>query len=150
MTTSSPFSILLVDDDPFVAEVLTRSARQNFPEASIQVKTSYAEAQAYVESLEGKGPKLILLDIDLQTGPDGFAFLYYLRNHPQGRLLPVVMLSYHDETENVEKAFSMGASLFTRKPSVYSAWQAYVQQLRHYWFETITVPTVWFGKGFTN
>lgn len=150
MFNSSSFSILLVDDDPFIAEVLTRSARRNFPEATFEVSTSYAEAQAYVEGLEGKGPKLVLLDIDLQSGPNGFDFLTYLRNHPQGRLLPVVMLSSYDEVDNIEKAQELGASLFTRKPVIYAAWQTYVQQLRHYWFETITVPTVWFGQRSDN
>lgn len=147
MITPDSFPILLVDDDPAIAELLTRAARSNFPEARFLPVSSFAEAAQFVANLDGEGPKLVLLDIDLQTGPDGFAFLSLLRNHPQGRRLPVVMLSSSDEPEQVDKALTLGASAFTSKPFIFREWKDYVAQLRSYWYDTILLPTIWFNKG---
>lgn len=142
----NPFTILLVDDDSHVADILNRAAGRTFPEAVFVHATGFAQAASYVEDLTGLGPQLILLDVDLQVGLSGLDFLSLLRQHPQGRLLPVVMLSARDEFSQVQEAYFRGASAFTRKPFDYGGWKAYVQRLRSYWYETATVPRLWFRK----
>ncbi|QIP11178.1 response regulator [Spirosoma aureum] len=138
----SLFPILLVDDDPLVAEVLERAAKTNFPEASFIHITSFEDAKLYIDNLEGKGPKLVLLDIDLKDKVDGLDFLALLRAHPKGRLLPVVMLSARKTAKLVERAYIFGASSFTIKPFSYADWKTYLSNLRTYWFETVTLLEV--------
>lgn len=141
---TAQFPILLVDDDPDIADILNRAARTAFAEAQFVHVRSFGEAAAYLEGLRGRGPRLVLLDIDLQTELSGLDFLSLMRGHDQGRLVPVVVFSA--STRLADQALSRGANAFARKPSSYAAWKAYVEQLRHYWFETVTTPNLWFDN----
>ncbi|WP_080239611.1 response regulator [Spirosoma rigui] len=136
------FPILLVDDDPLIADVLSRASQTSFPEASFISVTNFQDAKTYIDDLEGKGPKIVLLDIDLQDKVDGLDFLALLRTHPKGRLLPVVMLSASKTERQVERAYAFGASAFTVKPFSYADWKVYLGHLRVYWYETVTLLDV--------
>ncbi|GAB4020805.1 response regulator [Spirosoma migulaei] len=140
------FRILIVDDEPDVADVLNRAATHTFPEADFSYVNSYRKAVAYLDNLNGMGPKLVLLDIDLQSSLNGFDFLSKLRQHPKGRAIPVVVLSSHSSKEKCDEAFLLGANAFTSKPFSYADWKSYVAQLRTYWFETVTIPKLYFHK----
>ncbi|QJD79084.1 response regulator [Spirosoma rhododendri] len=133
------FPILLVDDDEQIADVLKRAAQSSFPEASFIHVASFEEAKSYIDDLEGRGPKIVLLDIDLKGAVDGLDFLAMLRAHPKGRLLPVVMLSGSKTPRQIERSYAFGASAFTVKPYSYSDWKTYLYNLRTYWFETVTL-----------
>ena len=140
------FPILLVDDDPHIADLLSRSARDHFPEAEFIHVTSFEDASCYLSDLTGRGPVLVLLDINLNIGPSGLEFLHLIRTYPQGTLLPVIILSSSQEDADKKAAWLAGATAFTQKPDTYSGWKEYVSQLRSYWYQTATVPRVWFEK----
>jgi DNA-binding NarL/FixJ family response regulator len=133
------FPILLVDDDPLVGDILERAAETSFNEASFIHVNSFDTAKAYIDGLQGKAPKLVLLDIDLKDKVDGLDFLALLRVHPKGRLLPVVILSANETRQLVERAYSFGAASFTIKPFSYADWKTYLSNLRNYWFQTVTL-----------
>ncbi len=61
-------------------------------------------------------PDLILLDLEL---PDisGFRILLKLRQHPQTKTLPVVILSAHSEPKIVFQGISLGANGYISKPT---------------------------------
>ena len=142
------FPLLLVDDDPSIADILRRAMSTTFPEAELRVVRSFVEAVAYLEGLYGPGPRLVLLDFDLRSELTGLDFLTLLRGHPQGRLIPVVVLSAHQEQSTAGQAYVRGASAFTAKPFGYQEWKRYVEQLRAYWYSTVTTPQLWFkGEG---
>ncbi|MFD2935222.1 response regulator [Spirosoma flavum] len=142
----SEFLILLVDDEPSVVDILNRVAKYDFPEATFLYASCFEEAEHYLENLEGYGPNLILLDINLQLSRDGLDFLAFVRKHPQGHLIPVVILSSINESSKIREAYQLGVSSYTNKPYDYKAWKTYVRILRQYWFETVTTPSVWFEK----
>ena len=139
---SSKFPILLVDDDPNVAYIINQASQSSFAEASFIHVKSFEEAKQYIEELEGKGPKIVLLDIDLQEKVDGLDFLTLLRAHPKGRILPVIMLSANKAPKLIERSYLYGASSFTVKPFSYADWKAYLSALRTYWFDTVTLLDV--------
>ncbi|WP_020600309.1 response regulator [Spirosoma panaciterrae] len=140
------FPLLLVDDDPTIADIFRRAIGNAFPEADLKVVDSFSEAAAYLEGLFGRGPRLVLLDIDLRSELSGIDFLTLLREHPQGRLLPVVILSAGEDQTIKEEAYDRGASAFTVKPFSYQAWKSYAEQLRAYWYGTATTPKLWFER----
>jgi CheY-like chemotaxis protein len=141
------FPILVIDDEPAIADVLNRVAKTNFPEASFTHISDFDGAVNYLEHMGGRPPKLILLDIDLHTGKDGLELLNLLRRHPIGRLLPVVMLSSHGHSAKLKRAYDYGASSFITKPYDYQQWKELVAQLRQYWCMTVTIPTLWLEDG---
>ncbi len=143
---SSTFPILVVDDDPLLLEILTRASVHSFPEASFTQLYTAGAAIHYIKELDGYGPKLVLLDIDLADVANGFDFLALLEAHPEARLLPVVVLSSSRLPEDIETTYSHGASSFTNKPFSYQEWKTYLNQLRIYWFDTVTTPRIWFHK----
>ena len=143
---NAKFSILLVDDDPHLLDILCRAASRSFPEAIFSQIHSSTQAQAYLNQLDGYGPKLILLDIDLKQTETGLDFLVFLGAHPEGRLLPVIMLTVSSLGEDKAKAYSLGATSFTLKPFDFDGWVKYLAILRLYWFETVTLPGIRFGN----
>ncbi|GAB4033287.1 response regulator [Spirosoma gilvum] len=138
--------MLLVDDDPQLAEVLNRAASLVFPEARFIQIGSFSEAATYLENLREHGPRLVLLDIDLKDKQTGLDFLALLRAHPQGKMVPVVILSLNTDEEVAEEAYVLGANAFTQKPDTYADWKKYVKLLKVYWFDTVTVPKIWLKK----
>lgn len=143
---NASFLILLVDDDPFIADILNRAACTEFSEAHFVHVPSFQLAAQYLEGLQGRGPRLVLLDIDLHTEHTGFDFLARMRAHPQGRLVPIVMLSTNNKPVNVRRAYDLGANVFTTKPFDYEDWKQYVRHLRAYWFETVQTPALRFEQ----
>ncbi|WP_246224724.1 response regulator [Spirosoma terrae] len=136
------FPILLVDDDPLLVDVLRKAGETCFSEAVFTQIASFEDAKTYIDDLEGRGPRLILLDIDLQDKVDGLDFLALLRAHPKGRLIPAVILSANKTQKLVERAYFYGASSFTTKPFSYADWKTYLTNLRAYWYETVTLMDV--------
>src|SRR5438132_1633867 len=119
-------TILLVDDDQTIADLLNRAATSVFPEARFVPILSFSQAVEYFLNIKGKGPRLILLDYDLQSSMTGLDFLQLVRNHPQGRLVPVVMLSTNQSERLIKESFRLGANAFTSKPFSFGEWKDYV------------------------
>lgn len=141
-----PFLILVVDDDPLLLDIVSRAARDSFPEASFLQVHSCTEAIQYIHELDNFGPKLILLDVDLHSSQSGFSFLAFLRKHAQARFLPVVMLTVDESQDTIDTAYSQWTSGFTVKPDSFQGWKQYFLLLRQYWFNTVTIPAVQFHK----
>lgn len=140
------FLILLVDDDPMLLELINRAARSSFPEASfVQVKSN-PEAISYIHELDTYGPKLILLDVNLGSDQSGFDFAFFLKVHPQGRFLPIVVLSIDQVPVNITSAYLSGISSYTVKPASFEEWKIYFTILRNYWYITVTIPPILFHK----
>ncbi|SFE85221.1 response regulator [Spirosoma endophyticum] len=108
--------------------------------------STYEEAARYLGDLTGRGPRLILLDINLRTGLSGFDFLSLVQQHPQGHLVPIIMLSSSDDQTDQQDAYRRGATVYSRKPFSFQAWKRYVGGLHTYWFETVALPSIWFQK----
>lgn len=141
------FPILLVDDDAAIADILKRVAERVFPEATIAHARNYSEAAAFLANVDKEVFRLVLLDIDLKTDSTGFDFLSLLREQPFGQLVPVIVLSASLEETKAREPYLRGANAFTNKPFTYAAWKTYVEQLRSYWYETVTIPQIRFRQG---
>lgn len=88
MATSG--KILVVDDDPDIVE----SLRMVLESADYEVEEA-ASAQEALDRAQDWGPDLILLDIMMPDGTEGFHFVWKLRNETAAPLndVPIVVLS---------------------------------------------------------
>ncbi len=110
MTDSERAHILVVDDDPLTRMMATEALREG------GFEVSEAEDGAQALSLFGEAPPdLVLLDV-MMPGLSGFEVCRRLRQLPEGRLVPVIMLTGLDDGESVEEAFDAGATDFISKP----------------------------------
>lgn len=93
--------VLLVDAFPMVRAALTGLIEQQFADARVQGVDSVAAARA---ALEQELPRLVLLDLHIEGG---FELLQQI--HREHLLLPVVVISGSDDTEDALQALGAGA-----------------------------------------
>ncbi len=121
-TTEHP-RVLVVDDDPFmrllVCEALT----------TIGMRVEEAgEGRQALDSVRRAPPELVILDIEL-PGMDGLETCRALRELPGAREVPVLILTGHDDSETIDRAFEAGATDFTSKPIDFRLFQHRVRFL---------------------
>lgn len=87
-------------------------------------------------------PHLLLLDVQMPR-KDGFAVLQWIRRQEGLRGLPVVMLSSSGHTQDVRRAYDLGATSYIVKP-MFREYAALVRTLADYWLGFNLVP------GFSN
>ncbi|RZJ10164.1 MAG: response regulator transcription factor [Rubrivivax sp.] len=93
--------VLLVDAFPMVRAALTGLVEQHFPGAKVQGVDSIAAARA---ALVEETPRLVLLTLQMEGG---FELLQHI--HRKHLLLPVVVVSGTDETDDALQAINAGA-----------------------------------------
>jgi len=89
--------VLVVDDDPDIRE----SVRLILESQGYEVQAAKNADEGMAKALEQK-PDLILLDVMLPTGTEGFHFVWSLRNQPDPtvRDIPIVIITaIHGTTE---------------------------------------------------
>ena len=104
-----------------------------------QVADSAERAIAYLESLillsrteTVLWPDLVVLDV-VMPGGSGFQVLEYIRQTPELRLLPVIILTGMASTERMEKAYGLGANSFHEKPVSFGDMVSLVMTLYTVW-----------------
>ncbi len=101
--------ILVVDDDPFVCELVSRTLENHF---QLWVVRS---GEAALEQLSANRFHLILLDI-VMPPPDGWEVLRQIRANPRTTLLPVMFLTGRKQLEDRLQGFRMGVDDYLEKP----------------------------------
>ncbi len=88
--------ILIVDDEPDVVESLTMALAT----AGYDIMSAGSAEEGLAEVRAGR-PDLVLLDVMMPAGTEGFHFVWNLRKEPEAALrdLPIIMLtSIHQES----------------------------------------------------
>tara|TARA_R110001583_G_scaffold21088_4_gene80281 strand:- start:14063 stop:16165 length:2103 start_codon:yes stop_codon:yes gene_type:complete len=102
--------ILVVDDDEMTRLLLCQALSSE--------KYQIIEAKDGVEGFELFNkhlPDLVLLDVDLPR-LNGFEVCKLIRESNTKKIVPVVMITGMDDTQSIEKAYSLGATDFIAKP----------------------------------
>lgn len=73
-------------------------------------------------------PGLILLDIKMPK-VDGFSVLEKVKEDPQLKLIPVLMLTSTDDQMEINRCYTLGANSYVVKPISYDAFQERVKSL---------------------
>lgn len=116
------FVVLVVEDDPdhaaFIQAVFAYRPRQE----QIHVTSSAEEAIDYLlgkwpfeDRKKNPPPDVIILDIAM-PGVGGLAFLEWLRSKPDHGHIPVVVFTGVEEEGLEQRARTLGADEFLRKP----------------------------------
>ncbi|MEZ5984524.1 MAG: sigma-54 dependent transcriptional regulator [Hyphomonas sp.] len=102
--------ILVVDDEPDIRELIAGV----LGDEGYSVRTA-ATAEAALEEVRTRTPRLVVLDVWLQgSGMDGLSLLKYLKSIDP--LLPVIVISGHGNIETAVAAIRRGAYDFIEKP----------------------------------
>ncbi len=103
-------TILVVEDDPAVRELLAFILKQN----NFDI-TEVEDAESAQQELLQKHPGLILLDWML-PGMSGVDFVKQLKAEKSMRNIPIIMITARGEEEDKVKGFECGADDYVTKP----------------------------------
>ncbi|KVL04489.1 EAL domain-containing protein [Burkholderia cepacia] len=102
--------ILIVDDDAMTRLLVVETLE---PEGfRVEEATGPQEG---IDAFLRHRPAVVLLDVEMPGG-DGFACCRQLRALPEGRRVPIVMLTGNDDDTSIASAFDAGATDFVSKP----------------------------------
>jgi two-component system chemotaxis response regulator CheY len=102
--------VLVVEDDPMTRRMMTRCV------GNAHATLTACDAHEAVEDYLLHAPDLVLLDIGLPGGVDGFSVLHQIMMLDEDAF--VVMVSGHDDVNTVLRALDDGARYFISKPVV--------------------------------
>ena len=135
--------ILLVEDNP--ADIrLTQVAIKNSKIANnLNVVNDGMEAIRFLRK-EGNfkdkpKPDLILLDLNLPK-KNGFEVLSDIKNDPNLKRIPVVILSISDAEEDLLKTYNLHANCYIKKPVDIIEFEKIVKSIGNFWFSIVILP----------
>ncbi len=105
--------VLLVDDSTLSRKVQAKVLREVGLEEIIEAKNGL-DALRKLQELSF-GVDLLLTDWNM-PGMDGVSLITEVRKVPEGKALPIIVISSEGEEEKIGQAFSVGASSYVTKP----------------------------------
>lgn len=140
-SASSGATVLHVDDDPNDTALLEAARRKAEIEFHLENVGDGDQAMAYLNGLgpyanrtSHPWPTLILLDLKMPRAT-GFEILRWIRNRPDCKELPVVVLSGSELQEDIRQAYLMGANSYLVKPLGFEALVKLVKNFTAAWLE---------------
>lgn len=138
-----PIGILLVEDNPGDVR-LTQIA---LSEAKVRNDLVVAEnGEGALAILHKRGehahsprPDLILLDLNL-PGMDGRDLLANIKNDPDLKRIPVVILTTSKHEEDVFKSYDLHANAYITKPVDMDQFVHVVKSVEDFWLSIVTLP----------
>jgi CheY-like chemotaxis protein len=112
-----PLEILLVDDDRNDVDIALRAVRRENLNVRVVVANGGGEALEMLgierndQAAARVAPRVVFLDLKM-PGVDGWEVLQRLRDHPATQRLPVVVLSWSGQRNDVERCYALGANSY--------------------------------------
>src|SRR3954463_3416374 len=102
-------SILIVDDEPTLRETLTRSFRREG-----HTTLAVADGRSAIDRASTSRFDVVLLDVALGAGPDGYEVCRTLR--ARRNVVPIIMLTALDSEADAAPGLEAGADDYVTKP----------------------------------
>jgi len=141
------YPVLIAEDNPDDAELLRQAIRLAGTENPVQIVPDGRKAIEYLEGKDGYAdrqafpfPEVIFTDLKMPV-VSGFELLEWLRNHPECRVVPLIVLSSSQYDADVKRAYELGANCYLTKPSSLKAFGEMIGQTLRFW-EMCTRPEV--------
>lgn len=143
-----PYNILIVEDEEAHAALAERAIRKGGHINRIDIARDGEEALdylfhrgKYVDDSKFPTPGLIILDIKL-PGIDGIEVLKQIKNDPNLKKIPVIMLTTSKREEDIASSYLNYANSYLTKPVGFREFEAKVMQINAYWMEINEPPVV--------
>lgn len=137
--THKIIKILLVEDNPDDVDITKRALKEAKIVNQLWVARDGEEALeflrhqgAYQDPSSSPKPGLILLDINLPK-LNGIEVLKIIKQDPELKRIPVVMLTVSKRDEDIVKSYDDGCNSFIQKPVNFENFVEVVKQISLYW-----------------
>ncbi len=136
-------AVLLVEDDPGDVLIAQEALRASEVDTHLDIVSDGIEALAYLRREEGfdgaARPDLILLDLNLPR-MSGHEVLAELKNDPDLRSIPVVVLSTSSAIEDISRSYDLHANVYVTKPVDFDDFAEVVKQIDHFFNRVARLP----------
>jgi CheY-like chemotaxis protein len=129
---STPFSILLVEDDVVDVMSVKRALRELNSINTLSVAGNGEEALVHLRNQGNPLPGIILLDINMPR-MNGLDLLKILKADERLRRIPVVVLTTSKEEKDRMESFKLGVAGYMIKPVEYPGFVEVVRIIQRYW-----------------
>ncbi|AFL85137.1 CheY-like receiver domain-containing protein [Belliella baltica DSM 15883] len=136
--------ILLVEDNEGDILLITEALEEGKILHDLQVSKDGHQA---ISLLTKKGeykhvatPDIIFLDINLPK-KNGHEVLKYIKNDPNLKQIPVIMLTTSSTPKDVLEAYRAHANCYITKPVGGSDFLSIISQIEEFWFSIVKLPT---------
>jgi two-component system, chemotaxis family, response regulator Rcp1 len=138
-----PIEILMVEDNPVDVLVTREALKQGRIINNLSVAEDGEEALDFLFRIgqfsAAPRPDLILLDLNLPK-KDGREILTELKNNPDLRSIPVVILTTSQAEEDVLRSYDCGANCFIVKPVDLEQFTSTIRSIEVFWFSIVKLP----------
>lgn len=131
--------ILLVEDNPNDIDLTLHALRRDNLANRIHVARDGEEAldflfcrNQYADHPRNSRTRLVLLDLKLPK-VDGIEVLRQLRNNPETKPIPVVILTASREEKDMIDGYRLGVNSYIQKPVDFDKFRETIRQLGLYW-----------------
>lgn len=142
--SSKPVEILIVDDNPGDVRLTREALRKNKVSNNLHVATDGAEALAFLnregQYADAPRPALILLDLNLPK-KNGREVLAEVKNHPNLRRIPVVILTTSSEEKDILATYDLHANCYITKPADLDCFIEVIRSIEGFWLSVVKLPT---------
>jgi CheY-like chemotaxis protein len=135
--------VLLVEDDPGDVVLIREAFEHNKVYNALRVVPDGVEA---IEFLRGEGdhdgaprPDLILLDLNLPR-KDGREVLAEIKDDPEVRTIPVVVLTTSEAEEDIVRSYDLHANAYVTKPVDFDRFIEVVRQIDDFFVSVVKLP----------
>ncbi|HYE59530.1 MAG TPA: response regulator [Rhodothermales bacterium] len=144
--TENSVVILLADDDPDDRAFTIRALRQNRLANDVRTVEDGEELMDYLHrrgNYTGDGaaprPDVILLDLNMPR-KDGREALEEIKQDPQLRKIPVVVLTTSEAEQDILQTYDLGVNAFVTKPVTFEGLVNAIRVMSDFWFEIVRLP----------
>jgi chemotaxis family two-component system response regulator Rcp1 len=135
--------ILLIEDNPGDVRLAIETFKDAKIHNQVNVVPDGVEAMAYLRK-QGKyanatRPDVILLDLNMPR-KDGREVLKEVKEDPDLRRIPVVILTMSQAEQDILKSYDLHANCYISKPVDLTQFNKVVQSIENFWFMIVKLP----------
>ena len=135
--------VLLVEDNPGDVRLAKEALREAKLRNRLHVVGDGAQALAFLRReapyTDAVRPDLILLDLNMPV-MDGREVLERIKDDPELRRIPVVILTTSRAEQDVIRSYDLHANCYITKPIDIDAFIDVVKAIEDFWFSVVTLP----------
>jgi CheY-like chemotaxis protein len=139
----SPIEILLVEDDPGDVLMTQEALDHHKVRNALHVVSDGVEAMRFMRREhpyeDAPRPGLILLDLNLPR-KNGQEVLAELKESPDLRVIPVVILTTSQAEEDILRSYNLHANAYIAKPVDFDRFVEVVRQIDDFFLTVVKLP----------
>jgi chemotaxis family two-component system response regulator Rcp1 len=144
INAGKPVELLLVEDNNEDAELTIETLREGrIRNLRVHRVEDGEQAMAFLRRegphADAPRPDLILLDLEMPR-MNGLEVLAVVKEHPEWKGIPVIMMTSSSKEEHVLSAYSKHANCYVTKPVAFDEFIEAVRSIEEFWLSVVRLP----------